>query len=102
MGPTVHEREIEVAALHPGTVNQILSMPSTLVKHVIVYLYLYLPSTLLPMINRSFSFEAPQLGNSLPRDRGVGGRSFHKLLGIFWATFHFSGNFFRYEQLSYL
>ena len=27
---------------------------------------------------------------------------FHKLLGIFWATFHFSGNFFRYEQLSYL
>ena len=67
MGPTVHEREIEVAALHPGTLNQILSTPSTLVKHAIVYLYLYLPSTLLPMVNRSFSFAAPRLWNSLPR-----------------------------------
>ena len=26
-------------------------------------------------------------------------RPVHKLLGIFWATFHFSGNFFVCEQL---
>ena len=30
---------------------------------------------------------------------GWKGTPVHELLGIFWATFHFSGNFFACEQL---